>query len=212
MTFCTDRDLLALAPTVFSDAAWASQQSVNLADGELSAGVLTSVSADFAQANVTAGSVALINGTPYEVIDRPDPGALILSLIRPTLTSPTTPGQDASAATVVVRSYQVQAEAVHDTVMRMLGLDPQAGGPTSPDDAVVSVSAVAGLEALGTLEWVYHVASAADPANPGLAQHAETFAAHFREALRTTTIHLDLDGDGYAERRARPGVPQLTRA
>ena len=191
MNFSTDRDLLRYEPTLFNDLNWVSQQRLSVTDGAIAGTTLTSLSADFVSTQIETGSILLVNTTPVEVLSRTDAMTLEVSLLRARTTDSAIPPGDVSAASVIARTFAPQAELVCASLLRMLGLD--ADDPDQPldADAVVSLSVMARLEALGTLERVYSSAAALTGDNDMLLFKA----AEYRRRLREASNSL-LDGSG----------------
>ncbi|MEX1017516.1 MAG: hypothetical protein WDZ31_12305 [Phycisphaeraceae bacterium] len=212
MNFSTDRDLLVLEPSVFVDVPFAAQQRVRVNDGELEGTTLSSVDADFEVVGVEAGQVVLVDRVAYEVIDRLDATTLTISRPRARLSDPLVPGDTGSEREVLVRTFAPQAALVHDALLRLLGIDPDddsAGGLT--EDAVVSLSVVARLEALGTLERIYSGAAAIGGDNEALLVKAQHYHRRFRESVAQASVLIDIDGDGRADERRHLGLIRLSR-
>ncbi|MEM9883131.1 MAG: hypothetical protein AAF800_09470 [Planctomycetota bacterium] len=212
MNFSTDRDLLALEPTLFHDVAWVGQQRLHHDDAYLADTTLTCASADFAAAGVEAGSVVLVNRTAMEVVARQDAMTLTVSLLRARLSDTPLPATDGGPYPVTARSFAPQAELVHDGLLRLLGIDPDDDGPDAlSEDAVVSLSVMARLEALGTLERVYSGAVALTGDGERLIYKAGEYRRRFRHATAQASVLLDTDGDGHADERRRLGVMRFHR-
>ena len=216
MNFSTDRDLLAHEPSVFLEAASAAQQRLSVTDAALSGTTLTSASADFIAAGVDAGGVVLVSDQAHEVVSRTDGQTLTVSLPRARLSDDAIAGVGGSSLVAIVRTFAPQAALVHDGLLRLLAIDPEGDGDSGgglTEDAIVSLSLMGRLEALGTLERVY--SSAGMLLNGGwrdtLLLKAERYRARFREALSRAKVLIDADGDGYADRAVYPGQVQWVR-
>ncbi|NJL31004.1 MAG: hypothetical protein HC898_04900 [Phycisphaerales bacterium] len=96
----------------------------------------------------------------YEVIELVDEHTLTISQVRAHLNTPPIPLMPGSDLAVSVRSFGPQAALVHDMLLRMVGIEPDDPHCRLKEDAVVSMSVLARLEALGTLERVYSGAAA----------------------------------------------------
>ena len=211
MNFSTDRDLLFYEPTLFNDLPWVSQQRLSVTDGQVAGTTLTSVGADFEAAQVDTGSVLLVNKTPVEVIARIDTMTLTVSLPRTRTTDAAIPPGDASSASVIARTFAPQAELVCASLLRMLGLDRDDPDQPLDADAVVSLSAMARLETLGTLERVYSSAAALTGDNDALLFKAAAYRRHFLEAATRCPVQIDTTGDGLPDEKRYLGVSRLTR-
>ncbi|MEO0474485.1 MAG: hypothetical protein AAF085_00755 [Planctomycetota bacterium] len=211
MNFSTDRDLLLYEPTLFNDLPWVPQQRLSVTDGQVSGTTLSSTSADFEAAQIDTGSVLLVNKTPIEVLARVDAMTLTVSLPRTRTTDAAIPPGDVSSATVTARTFAPQAQLVCASLLRMLGLD--GDDPLEPlgTDAVVSLSAMARLESLGTLERVYSSAAALTGDNDTLLFKAAAYRRNFLEAAARCPVQIDTTGDGLPDEKRYLGVGRLTR-
>lgn len=211
MNFSTDRDLLAIEPAVFEDVPFAAQERLRVTDASMTGTTLTSVSADFVSAQVEAGSVVLVNGVAHEVLVRTDANTLTVSLPRTATTDPAIPGGDGTAMDVTLRTFAPQAELVHDGLLRLMGIDPDDPDAELTGAAVLSLSLMARLEALGTLERVYSGAASLVGDNDTLLMKAGEYRRRFRQTCIGATVLLDTDGDGLPDRRLPLGTIHFTR-
>lgn len=219
--FARDRDLLVLEPNVFRDAAWAGQRLVR-GVGAVAGSTLTlgSADADLAAVGVRAGHVALVGSVAYEVVDRLSPTALTISRLRDEPGGPVIPPPPGSGLAVTVATFSPQIRLVHGQVMRMAGLDPDAGAPRPgvPTPAsVLNRADLARLEALGALHLVYAAAAAPAEATPGawaspLLARAQMYRERFAAERQRTAVLLDADGDGVPESSRRLNLVQFVRA
>ncbi|MEO1235563.1 MAG: hypothetical protein AAFX76_02115 [Planctomycetota bacterium] len=212
MNFSTDRDLLAFEPTLFHDVPWVGQRRVNADDAMMTDTTLSSPSSDFISGQVETGGVVLIDRRAFEVVSREDAQTLTVSLLRSRLIDAPIPGGDGGPYPITVRTFAPQAALVHDGLLRLLGVDADSGAPEAlSEDAVVSLSVMARLEALGTLERVYSGAAALTGDNQGLLYKAGEYRRRFRHATSQASVLLDTNGDGHADERRRLGVVRLQR-
>ena len=211
MNFSTDRDILAIEPNVFNDVPFVSQQRVRVTDGQVTGTTLTSVSADFVATNVGVGSVVLIAGVACEVVAQTDANTLTVSLPRDGLVDAAIPPGDGSGLEVTARTFAPQASLVHDLLLHALGIDPDVMDATLTEDSIVSLSVMARLEALGTLERIYSAAQAIAGDNDALHRKAQHYRRAFSIDRARAIIMIDLDGDGYADAKRSLGVHQMVR-
>ena len=211
MNFSTDRDLLAIEPAVFEDVPFAAQQRVNITDGSVTGTTLTSATADFVAAQADQGSVLLIGGVAYEVLARIDANTLTISLPRSNAVDSAIPGGDGTGLGVTARTFAPQAQLVHDGLLKVIGIEPEDPDGELTESAILTLSRMAQVEALGTLERVYSGAASLIGDNETLLMKAGEYRRRFREACASTTVLLDIDGDGLPERRVRLGTIRLTR-
>ncbi len=212
MNFSTDRDLLAIEPAVFEDVPFAAQRRLSVTDGSVSGNTLTSVAADFLSAQVDAGAVVLVGGVAHEVLTRTDANTLTVSLPRSHTTDPGIPGGDGVGLDVLAQTFSPQAELVHDGLLRLIGINPDDLGSELTESTVLSVSLMARVEALGTLELVYSGAASLVGDNDTLLMKAGEYRRRFRQACAGATLSLDTDGDGLADRRLSLGTIHFARA
>lgn len=212
MNFSTDRDLLLYEPTLFNDLPWVSQQRLSVTDADVTGTTLTSAEADFEAAQIDTGSVLLVGKVPVEVLARVDSMTLTVSLPRTRTSDSAIPPGDVSSAVVVARTFAPQAELVCGSLLRMLGLD--VDDPIEPldSDAVVSLSLMARLESLGTLERIFSSAAALTGDNDGLLFKAAEYRRRLLEAAARCPVQIDTTGDGLPDEKRYIGVSRLTRA
>jgi len=211
MNFSTDRDLLAIEPGVFEDVPFAAQQRLRITDGAVTGTTLTSAAADFVTAQVDQGSVLLIGGIAYEVMTRIDQSTLTISLPRSSTVDPAIPGGDGIALEVAARTFEPQAELVHDGLLKLIGIEPDNPNGELTESAILTLSRMARVEALGTLERVYSGAASLIGDNEMLLMKAGEYRRRFRQACTTTTVLLDTDGDGLTDRSLQLGTIRFNR-
>lgn len=211
MNFSTDRDLLMYEPTLFTDVPWVSQQRLSVTDAEVMGSTLMSAQADFVQAQVDVGSVVLLNKMPLEVIDRVDAMTLTVSLLRARTSDAPIPPGDTSSMPLVVRTFAPQAELVGAALLRMLGLDGDDSGQPLDAEAVVSLSLIARLESLGTLERVYSSAAALTGDNDALLFKAAEYRRCLSQAASRSPVQIDTNGDGLPDEKRYIGLSRLMR-
>lgn len=208
MSFISDRDLLALEPNLFRDIPVLGQERVNVTDGVVSGTTLTSAAADFTLAAVDVGSVLMVAGLCVEVVTRQDANTLTVSRLRTHDADPPIPPGDGAALAVVARTFAPQIELAHANLMRLMGIDADA---ELTETSIVSLDQVERLEALGTLEQVYGMATAVVGDNAGVSAKAENYRRQSNRAWREAIVLLDHNGDGHAQTRRRPGVGWFKR-
>lgn len=204
MNYATDRDLLVYEPSLFLDLPWSSQTRLHVTDATIAGTTLTSAAADFELAQVEPCSVVLAAEVALEVLARADANTLTVSRLRARLPDAAIPPQPGTDLDLIVRTFAPQTALVHDALLAMLGLDD--------DEPIVSLSVMARLETLGTLERLYASAVALTGDTATLLHKADHYRRRFRHALERSTVLLDLDGDGTADTRLPLGTVQLQRA
>jgi len=211
MNFSTDRDLLLYEPTLFNDVPWISQQRLSVTDGDITGTTLSSAQADFELAQVDAGSVVLVNKVPIEVIERLDAMTLTVSLPRTRTSDAALPPGDTTNAALIVRSFMPQAQLVCAALLRMLGLDSDDPDQPLDSDAVVSLSLMARLESLGTLERIFSSAAALTGDNDGLLFKAAEYRRRLSEAATRSPVQIDTNGDGLPDEKRYIGLSRMIR-
>ena len=215
MNFSSDRDLLAFEPQLFNDVPFAAQQRLRVSDAVVDGNNVVSPTADFEAAAVEAGSVVLIDRVPHEVIARVNDGTLTVSLPRVNLIDPAIPGQAQGEQELIVRTFALQAALVRDALLKLLGIaahaDEAGDEQALTEDAVLSLSVMARLEAVGTLERVFSSAAAVTGDNRGLLAKATQYRKLFHQDLERATVLIDVNGDGLPEERRRLGLTRLQR-
>ncbi|QDU72806.1 hypothetical protein [Mucisphaera calidilacus] len=209
MNFSEDRDLLAYEPEVFSEVPFAAQERVSIADGVVTGSVLSSVSADFVAAGVSAGCVVLLDRVAHEVVEVLDGQSLRVSRLRVRASDALVSAAEGEGVAVRVRTFAAQASLVHDLLLRLLGLEGEDG---LGEGSVVSLGAVCRLECLGALELIYSAAASVGGANESVLAKSALYRGRFRRACRETTVGVDVDGDGLADERRGLGLVSLVRA
>ena len=212
MNFSTDRDLLALEPSVFLDLPLVGQRRAFGDDGELNGTTFTTLAGTFPAESVGQGGVILINDVPHEILSRDDAATLIVSLPRVRTSDAAIGSGQASAARFAVRTFAHQAAVVHDALMHLFGLHPDDPEQTLTEDAVLSVTLAARLETLGTLERIYSAGAALTGDNEMLLLKADHYRRRFAAARERAVVLIDTDGDGFADVRRRLGEAHLLRA
>lgn len=209
MNFSTDRDLLALEPSIFTDAPLAGQELLRADDAQIDGDTLTSASSDFEACGIDTGAVALVDGVPLAVAARVDAHTLTVSTAGSA--PPMLPQQNENARRLVVRTCAPQARLTHDELLRMLGIDPDRPECSITDSAIVSRSLMRSLETLGTLERVFTAAASPQNAQPEFRAKAEHYASRYRRACLGAAVWLDTNHDGVADTLRHLGIVALLR-
>lgn len=212
MNFSTDRDLLAIEPTLFNDVVFPSQTRLEVSDGALSGTTLTSASANFVNAQIDAGDVVLVSGVPCEVIARVNATTLTLSRLRAYLSDDAIPPAAGTSLAVIHRTFEPQARAAHDELLHHLGIDP-AGESEVTEDAIVSLSVMRDLELLAALIRIYEAGTLQQEEENRAIFRAKVidYRQALRVAMRRGVIAFDLNGDGVADAVRDLSVIEMVR-
>lgn len=214
--FITDRDLLTFEPNLFRDAGAAGQRLIR-ATGSIAGTTLTlaTYDVDLADADIAAGHVALVDGTPYEVIERLSPTTATLSRLRVYTADPILPPSPATSKPVDIYTFRPQIAQVHAQILRMLGIEPEdlpIPGRVTEDD-ILNPGALTMVEALGAIYQVYTAADGLTfSPNSSNFQRARIFADRYQHARDSAYALIDLDGDGLPDSTRRLNCKQLIRA
>jgi hypothetical protein len=227
--FCTDIDLLHWEPNLLRDAAFVSQTLIagtGALDGTtftLSAGSLTSAKVARDMAIVLDGPV---NGCfPITSIDSET--ELTISVLYDRLSAPAADEQGseevaapeavavaAAAAPSIafsIRTFKPQRLIVSELLAQAAGTDRARRNEVPAQ--ITSPSVLRRPCALGTLQMIYSaLAAAAGEDAAHLATRADLYERLYRRALRSTTVSIDLDGDGRPDVERALNVLDLQRA
>jgi hypothetical protein len=203
--FVSDSDLLEYEPQVFQELPFASQRMLLVTDGAISGPTLTSGTGGFAA--LSAGDVVVISSGLSDVVtcgvaSVTDSNTLVL-MQTPVLAATT-------GLRVEARTLAPQANTMHAELLRSLGVDLD-----DPDglrqSAIISVSLMRRLEALGTLSRAYAAAVTLGGDNATVSAKAESYRRRFNAAANGARVLMDVDGDGRADVWRTPGVARLVR-
>lgn len=213
MNFCTDRDLLACEPQVFTDVPLLSQQRLHVNDAKLTGTILQSATAQFTATGIGVGHVVLLDGQALEVTERVDANTLSVSLLRARLTDAPIPGEDGENLDLKIRSFEPQITLVHDILMRLLAAanTTHPANPNLVENNVLSVANMVLLEMHGALERIYSGVIALTGDNEALLAKAAHHRTQFRSLLSQTTIEVTSENSPHT-RRVFPGVGRLIRS
>jgi hypothetical protein len=199
MAFASDRDLLAIDPRVFADAAWVSRRVVS-GTGSVSGTALTLTGGGptFEAAGVGAGGVVVVAGRALEVVARTGASVVTVSALRADASAAAIPPGDGTGLAVEVIGFGAELGLVHRQVLRMLGIEPEDTWSEDPlrEQDVVNPEEFAVVEALGALHVIYAAAAAAGPVGGEMARRAEEYRERFAAERRRAAGLIDLDGDG----------------
>ncbi len=82
----------------------------------------------------------------------------------------------------MARTFDLQASLVHDSLLRLIGIEPDDPDNELTEDSVVSLGLMHRLEALGTLERIYSSAFALVGDNAALREKAREYRRRFQAA------------------------------
>lgn len=212
--FASDRDLLAVEPNLFRDVAWLSQRLLR-GTGSISGTTLTISAADGAldTAGAGPGSVVVVDGVAYEVIERLSATQASISRPRASALDPILPPAAVSGKDTGVITFAPQIAAVHTEILARLGIGVGVGEePDGPTEAsITNPAALVRLEVLGTLAMVWGAAAALQGQGSPAAERAEWYRARFGRERESVSVRLDLDGDGQTDAARHLGSTRMVR-
>ncbi|MBI1370305.1 MAG: hypothetical protein GC162_16850 [Planctomycetes bacterium] len=200
--FSTDGDLLAYEPNVFAELPFASQRLLKVTDASVSGSIVTSETGGFA--SLGAGNVVMLEGNAYAVAVVTDDHTLELTAAPVGLSA-------TEDLTLIVPTMRPQAAVVHDELLRAVNIHMDDPAEELDEDAIVSVTLMKRLEAIGTLSRAYAGAIALVGDNKEINAKAERYRLRFTRALASAQVLIDTDGDGEADVWRSPGVARLVR-
>ena len=218
--FATDRDLLAIEPNLFRDAGIAGQRLLKgLCDISGTTLSLTAQDVDLAAANIGPGHIALVDGTPYEVLARLTPTTATISRLRASTTDPAQPPSPATAKPIEVWTFAPQIARAHDQVLRLLGIEPSdAPAPgIITEAAITNPRSLADVVVFGTISDIYWATTRTLDSGRGGWAHtiwsrAQMFRERFEGARQIAAARIDTDGDVQPDATRRLNTLILTRA
>lgn len=192
MAFAKDRDLLSLEPRLFLDLSWLGQRLFS-GDVVVTDTVVTSASADFVSAGVSAGHVLSVDGAGYEVVGVLSAMVLMVSVLRPDVDGPAIEPLTTGGAGFI-STFGPQLEIVHGQVLRMAGIEPGS----AEESKVTNGRALVLVECLGALHLIFAAASAGGQGR-GLEERAEMYRRRFAMERQRAKVLIDTDGDGVSD-------------
>jgi hypothetical protein len=208
-----DRDVLVLEPNVFRDLAWAGQR-LSRGSGSISGTTLTIASPEVAldTADVAAGHVAVVGGTPYEVVARLSSTQLTISRLRERVTDAAIPPTGATNQETSITTFRPQIALVESQVLRMAGFEPDGSERPGrlPSSAVRVDAELTRLVCLGALAVIWSAASGLLGERSAGWSRAEWYRRRFEEERTRVSVAVDAGGDGVIEaRRALRSVSMI---
>jgi len=209
MTLITDIDLLHWEPNIMIDASAAAQPLLN-GSGSLDRTVFTIASGSLIDAHVSAGHVIVLSGTiagSFPVVSVTNATTLVLSTLYDDLESAQSaaPPGSGSGLNFAIRTFWPQRRTMTDLVL-------QAARIKSADvTKILNPDVLRRPCTLGTLHMIYSgLASGSDKPSDMLAR-ADLYERLYRRSLRSTTLELDLDGDGVIDERRSLNILDMRR-
>lgn len=225
--FATDRDLIILEPRLYFDVLWTAQRLVESASGgaiNTAGDTLTITAGNLINLGIGKGMIAIVAGTPLEVIERIDATTLRISRLRAAESDAIIPAAQGSSLKVTIHTFRPQIGFVHDQLLRMVGIEPARsetpGGTLAPqpasdsltESAITNPRAFSLAEALGTLHMVYTSAAAVVGGDSPMWAKALMYRDRYSAERRRIVAEIDLNHDGVPEITRRASVFQFTRA
>ncbi len=217
--FASDRDLLLFEPDLFRDVAFIGQRLVS-ATGTI-AGTTLTISAydvDLAAANIGTGHVVVVDGAPYEVIERLSATTATISRLRAAESDPVIPPTPVSTGKpTTIHTFTPQLLMVEHQVLRMLGIEPSLTPAAIGNPNAVTAASIKNPEGLsravcfGALHLIFTAAAALSPPDSPNWTRADLYRNRFQRERHHAAALIDTDGDGIPDATRRLNVLQLTR-
>ncbi|MBY0310691.1 MAG: hypothetical protein K2W85_01335 [Phycisphaerales bacterium] len=211
--FITDRDLLALEPSLFREVGWLGQTIVS-ANATLTGGVLILSGRTLTGTGVGVGNVATHARTSYEVLGVPQSDRMTVSHLRAEITGPAIVPADAASAPATIVTFEPQIAIVHRQLLRMLGVQPTGTAlePGEIDESRIRNPADLKLvEALGTLHLIFAAAGSPSGEDSPASHRAKAYRERFMQERWRVRARVDVDGDGVADAERSLSVAHLRR-
>ena len=211
MLLITDRDLLIMEPSVFTHAGEIATRLAGATDGAVTGTALTSASSDFEAAGVAASNVAVLAGTPVEVVERIQATELEISLPRASIEDTKIAPGDGSGLAIEVLTFERLIQQVQQSVLLEFGIDPSDPVRPLDESALLNPHSIGSLIALRTIHHAFAASAARHPTDQSLSERASLYARLAALAMRQTSCVFDLDGDGRPDTTRRLDVVTLVR-
>ena len=213
MMLTTDTDLARIEAGVFVEAQHAGQRltrgTVSISGTTLTA---TGVDVAFDVAGIGPGHVVVVDGQVYEVVERTGAATLEVSRVRARSDAPVQPPTPVTNKAMHIVTFALQREIAYGQVMRSIGIEPEIGAEGEPGvGSILNPGALALLETLAALQFVWMSASLNAGADAEIAMRAERYRVLYGQERGRVGAFIDLDGDGFPDAIRRPGVMQLMR-
>jgi len=210
---CTESDLLTLEPAIVAAAALADFHAMEKAAGTLAGTTLTLNSGSFTTAGVAPGMVAIVRladdsaGANCEIVSAAA-GTATVSLIRPR-DGDAVPPAVSGAVTVTVLNLRAMIEGVGDELVALL----KGVCDRDVDPATITWSGpVRSAAAMGVLARLMRITAATTHLINVLPAKQKAYEDAYAALRRSLVAHIDLDGDGRADRTVYTGSVELERA
>ena len=200
---CTDRDLLAVEPGIFTAGGFNSQRLAQGTDGQVSGTTFTSLSADFISAGIEPAMVLCLyttiptEATCYEIISVDSATMLTISLLRTDTEAPPLPPPPASELKYFINTFRPQIAAeqaeLEETLRRLTEAEPIA-----PADFVDSRQ-MRSVVVFGTLARIFTARASGASSDDANWIKADFYRRQHIQALGRLRLTSDIDGDGKAE-------------
>ncbi len=211
MVLSSDRDLLPFEPNVFVDVPIASQQLLWAEDGVIDGAALSSATSDFAALGIDTGHVVATGELTLEVVARTSAQMLIVSRPRPDTAGPVQAPSLSGTIEFAVRSFRPQAFAAHQRLRQALGLADREYEPLSAEAVLLATTQARRAEVFATLAEIYRIAQGPLNEDPIFASRHSYYERAFALALTESSLGIDTNADGVADRIVAAGVRTLRR-
>jgi len=209
MAFVTDRDLLRIEPTLFSDASSAGIMLDEQSDVSISSGQLVSSSSAFEDLGVTTEHALAVDAQPLEIVDVISQTRL--QVVRPEVDGMAGEVPDITAGTMRIVSFATLILEASAWMVEVFRLEVDDAAQLLSDSAVLNVEDLQHLVKLRAIATAFALAGAKDPTDSSLAERATHYEQRLNVAKNTTTVRFDVTGDNESDASQRAGVIEFKR-
>lgn len=208
MAILLTQELLRLEPLVFVDALAAGTIRASASNAEIAGATLRATGLSFIAFGVTSDDVAVVQSQALE-IRAVSVDTLEVTRPRASDAEPTVPPGDRTGASMSIVSFASLIERVEEGVLHDLGIDETA--LTSDSWQLFEQPSLKELIAARVIQYAFEIAAAGDLTQPRLTAQAALWGKRAAAQRASTSIVLDLDGDGEPDATRRAAVITLRR-
>lgn len=209
MAFVTDRDLLRIEPTLFSDAYSAGIMLDEQSDVSISDGELTSPASAFQDVRLTTHQALAVNEHPLEITRVNSQTTLDVS--RPQLGELAGEAPEITSGIMHIATFATLILEASAWLVEVFRFDVDDAEQLLSDASILNVEDLQHLVKLRAIATAFALASAKNPTDASLAERAAHYEQRLSVAKRTTTVQFDLTGDSESDHAQRAGVIEFRR-
>lgn len=213
-TYCQDRDLLSIEPTIFLAGGLPAARLISGSGAQL-AGTAFTCSGDLLAAGLEGGMVLCVynsapaEGAAYEVVSVDSSTEMTVSVLRADVEAAAVAPPAQSNVSFIVQTYSAQIANVSARLGEKLREISQTAGVAAADFADSAQLRLAA--AYGALADIFVARAENAERYDANWIKAEHYRSLHRQILTRTRLAVDIDGDGYAEQTRSLGNTTLRR-